>query len=204
MQVAGSGDSAQQSLNVSQGDKVRLICDVYDVTFTDNYVIIRLTFRWQSVMAARWHPKSISCRGISQWNLMKSQNTVIYRLSHFEGNFWNSQKSTTVFDLRISRLEISEYRGTIVRPCDKKDASQPQKGLIRIDGIIVGDRNQFQDCLIWSEEKLSFRFSCKLFAIFRKSEKQSTPRYSGARHWVQRAWSVPAFVYIDRKVSPPN
>ena len=99
-------------------------------------------------MAARWHPKSISCRGISQWNLMKSQNTVIYRLSHFEEQLLKLSKEHYPADLGISRLEISEYRGTIVRPCDKKDASQPQKGLIRIDGIIVGDRNRFQDCLI--------------------------------------------------------
>ena len=42
---------------------------------------------------------------------------------------------------------ISEYQGTIIRPCDKKDTSQPQRGIIRIDGIIVGDRKGFFEYL---------------------------------------------------------
>jgi len=43
------------------------------------------------------------------------------------------------FPMEFDEISEHEYQGTIVRPCDKKDASQPQRGIIRIDGIIVGD-----------------------------------------------------------------
>ena len=47
----------------------------------------------------------------------------------------------------------SEYQGTIIRPCDKKDTSQPQRGIIRIDGIIVGDRKGIFEYFKFFEEK---------------------------------------------------